>query len=531
MSKNIIIDWQRDSLIVASGETRGGSVVIDGLSEQHIGQADADHREKTHHPTAKQSTAEGDTQPLVSDDAAQALERAIDELGLRKRDATVIVSRDLVEVRTISIPRIEPAELPDVIRFQAQRQLANMGDSWTLDYVLLPDAPGQEMLTALVGAISGATLQSIESACEQAGITLAHVALRPIEIARFAVASGELPGVEPALIMCMSQQHADLLILGQGQVVQVRSTRLPAQTSQWQDTLSGELRRSLMAASVQLGNQPVTRALLLAGPTAAENVGDLLASLLDCPIALLDPAELLSDQIPQRRALADHSAHRIAGIAGSLSLATAPASAKIDFKAPKKRPPPQNHTRTYVLTVAAALLLIVGGGTWWYGIQRELDDQLARYRSLADSKKPDIVAAEQRVAQVQEIDRFLQASPNWLNEMAYMAQRMPPAEKVLMGEPSFTILNDGSGRITVPVAVDSSATIGDFENSLRDGQHGVAGRNSTQLNTADGELYKWRVEQAITVTGSGWDLVSQLDTSRSAGQNSDSQTPAVQPEN
>lgn len=526
MSKHIIIDWQRDSLVVAVGETRDGGVVIDGLSEQRIRHSETDRREST-----EPAAAEGDSQSLINDDAAQALERAVDELGLRKRDATVIVSRDLVEVRTISIPRIDPVELPDVIRFQAQRQLANMGDSWTLDYVLLPEAPAQEMLTALVAAISGATLQSIEAACERAGITLAHVALRPIEIARFAVASGELPGAEPSLVVCMSQQHADLLILGQGQVVQVRSTRLPAQTSQWQATLSGELRRSLMAASVQLGNQPVTQALLIAAPTVAEHVSDLLADLLGCHIAWVDPTNLMSDNIPQRRAVAEHSAQRIAGIAGSLGLVSAPVNTKIDFKDPKKRPPQQNHTRTYLLAATAAVLLIVGGVTWWYGVQSELDDQLARYRAIADSKKTEIEQAELRVAQVREIDRFLQASPNWLDQMAYMAQQMPPAEKVLMGEPSFTILPDGSGRITMPVAVDSSATIGDFENSLRDEQHVVAGRNSTQLVTAAGDLYKWRVDQAITVTGSGWDLVSQLDTSRSAGQKTDAVTPETHPEN
>lgn len=526
MSKNIIIDWQRDSLIVASGETRGGSAHIDSLSVQHIRHADADLRQST-----PEQSAEGEGLPSLSDDAAQALERAVDELGLRKRDATVIVSRDLVEVRTISVPRIEAAELPDLIRFQAQRQLANMGDSWTLDYVLLPDAPGQEMLTALVGAISAVTMQSIEAACERAGLALAHVALRPIEIARFAVASGELPGPEPSLVVCMSQQHADLLILVQGQVVQVRSTKLPAQTSQWQTTFSGEVRRSLMAASAQLDHKPLARVLLIATPAAAEHVAELLAGVIDCPISLIDPSKFLSESLASRRELAEHAAHRIAGIAGGLTLATAAASERIDFKDPKKRPPPQKRTRTYLLATAAAVLLIGSGVTWWLGVQRELDEQLARYRSIAAGKKATIELAEQRVAQVQEIDRFLQASPNWLDEMAYMAQQMPPAEKVLMGEPTFTVLADGSGRITMPVAVDSSATIGEFESSLRDEQHVVAGKNSTQLNTAAGDLYKWRVDQAITVSGSGWNLVSQLDTSRSAGRQPDSQTPAAPREN
>ncbi|MEO8271381.1 MAG: hypothetical protein ABI557_16790, partial [Aureliella sp.] len=135
MSKKTIIDWQRDSLLVAVGQTQAGTVTIERLSEQTIGHAAS-------------SEGKDDDQLLpLNGDAAQGLVRAIDELGLRKSDATIILSRDLVEVRTLSIPRIDAAELPDVIRFQAQRQLANMGDAWTLDYVLLPDAAGQEMHT------------------------------------------------------------------------------------------------------------------------------------------------------------------------------------------------------------------------------------------------------------------------------------------------------------------------------------------------------------------------------------------------
>lgn len=502
MSKKTIIDWQRDSLLVAVASAHGNAVAIEQLSEQPIGH-----------------TAEGGDELLpLNGDAAQGLVRAIDELGLRKSEVSVILSRDLVEVRTISVPRIDADELPDVIRFQAQRQLANMGDSWTLDYVLLPDSPGQEMLTALVGAISPATLQIIEAACEGASLTLAHVFLRPIEIARFVVASGKLPAREPSLVICISEQHADLLILDQGQIVQVRSTKLPLEAAPLQATLSGELRRSLMAAAVQLGSRPIKHAVLIASPTAAESTSELLATLLECQIALIDPANLLSEDIPQRRQLGDQFAQRLVAIAGGVGSAAVAAEARVDFKSPKKRPPPQNRMRTYVLAASAVVLLALGGLTWWLGVQRELDDQLARFQSEKESRKEALAKAQDRVTQVQEIDRFLQSSPNWLDELTYLATNMPPAEKVLMGEPAFTVLADGNGRISMPVAVDSSSTIGTFESSLRDDQHIVAGKNSTQLDTAPGERYKWRVDESIMVRDRGWNLIPQLDTSRSAGQ-------------
>jgi Tfp pilus assembly PilM family ATPase len=170
VARQTLIDWQRDSLIVAVGQTQGTATSLDRVNVQPIG-----------------ATSEEQESPARNADAAQALGRAVDELGLRKSDATVIVSREIVELRTLAIPRVDPHELPDIIRFQAQRQLANMGDNWALDYVLLPDQPGQEMLTALVGVLSPSSLSEIEAACTSAGLQLVNLALAPIEIARLAV--------------------------------------------------------------------------------------------------------------------------------------------------------------------------------------------------------------------------------------------------------------------------------------------------------------------------------------------------------
>ncbi len=71
--------------------------------------------------------------------AAQALRTAIQEMGLAKGEAIVIASRELVEIRTLTVPNVEPDELPEIVRFQSQRQMANVGETWPLDYILLPN--------------------------------------------------------------------------------------------------------------------------------------------------------------------------------------------------------------------------------------------------------------------------------------------------------------------------------------------------------------------------------------------------------
>ena len=204
MSKQTVIDWQRDGLLLACGASRGNKVIFEKVSYQ---------------PVAGEENANA---------LQEALRRGCAELGV-KGDATLIVPRELIEIKTISVPRIDPDELPDVIRFQAQRQLVNMTDSWSLDYVMLPQAPGQEMQTALVGAISPANLAEMDRAAAAAGLQFTRIVFRSIEIARFALEHANLTNERACMIVCVSESNADILILRDKRVIQVRGTRLPTE--------------------------------------------------------------------------------------------------------------------------------------------------------------------------------------------------------------------------------------------------------------------------------------------------------------
>ena len=155
--------------------------------------------------------------------ASQALRKAIQEMGLGKSDAVVIASREIVEIRTLMVPNVDADELPDIIRFQAQRQMANMGETWPLDYILLPSA-GLENKVALAGAISPAHMAEIESAVVGAGMQLSRLVLRPLEIARFALMADATATMKEgaSVVVCLTDNQADLLLLNSGAVVQLR---------------------------------------------------------------------------------------------------------------------------------------------------------------------------------------------------------------------------------------------------------------------------------------------------------------------
>jgi hypothetical protein len=99
MSKSLILDWQKNSLMLARAHGRVPRAVVESVSIKPYGSGDASLQT-----------------------ANEALRTAAQELSA-KGETIVLVARDLVELRTVQIPKMDPDDLPDVIRFQAQRLL------------------------------------------------------------------------------------------------------------------------------------------------------------------------------------------------------------------------------------------------------------------------------------------------------------------------------------------------------------------------------------------------------------------------
>ncbi|MEM7477719.1 MAG: hypothetical protein AAF483_22245 [Planctomycetota bacterium] len=483
MAKQTVIDWQKDSLLIASASGRVGNVSIDAISNIEL---------------------EGTS-------AAEGLSKGIAELGLGKTPVTVVAERASAEVRTINVPRVDAAELPGIIRFQAQRQLANMGENWALDYVLLPDN-GQEMQTALVGAMAPDHLARVEKSCTKAGLQLEHVALRPIEIARHALNAGG-GSRKAGLIVCVSEGAADLILTQQGQVVLIRNTNLPGEPEQLANALAGEIRRSMLAASGQIGGEGVESTVLMCASEIADSVKPKVADATGTPVTVVDLTETLPAGLDTRTALAKQHANRIAGICGAATMPVSDTALTLDFKNPKKAPPPKSNVLTYILAAAAVLILVGGGITWWIQTNKDLDNQIATLEAENEESKGNIGRAMTKISQVSEIEKFTKGSPQFLDEFARLTDKVPGSDKIILAGPQFITQPDGEGQIRVNIAADTDKSISEFEASLRDENHKVSARDM-QESKRPTKLYKWEAVETITIVNSGWNVVK--DTKASA---------------
>ena len=499
MTKHIIIDWQRDGLFVAMGSRRGANVTIDTLVTTKGG---------------------GDGSSTAISTQLFALAKQLD---LHRAEATIIAPREVLEFRTLTVPRGQADEVPDMVRFQAHRQMANIGDTWPLDYILLPDQAGQEGIAALAATMSPAHMAEIEATCSDLGIHLTRVLARPLEIARWGVAAGGLANTDAGLIIALSQTHADLLLVSQGSLIQVRGTRLPDDAALMASTLTAEIRRSVMAAASYINNQGVSKILLIAAPDLAERVEGAVAQGTGASVAIIDPASILPASLPERHEIAHRSANRLAAIAGVLLNPTPDKREIIDLKNCKRREPKKARKREAILAAAAAGVLALGSVAWWWSTHASLDDQILLAQAEEKQKKELIDANGKLIKHREDVDRFLNGSVNWLDEIAYIAAKVPPADQVVLSNPIFDVLPDNSGRITVVVDSRDAQAISRMEIDLSDERHSVTGSGSQERAQKKGE-YGWTAKEVIRVSGNAWD---PLTPAAKAGQSSKQTTPAT----
>jgi Tfp pilus assembly PilM family ATPase/cell division protein FtsL len=444
--------------------------------------------------------------------AGQALRKAIQEMGLGKSDAVVIASREIVEIRTLSVPSVDADELPDIIRFQAQRQMANMGENWPIDFILLPSA-GLENKVALAGAISPAHLAEIESALVGAGLQLSRVVLRPLEIARFALSADSTGTMKEgaAVVVCLTDNQADLLLLNAGAVVQLRSTRLPTDSHQIANTIVGEIKRSLVAAASQLNGVTLSSALLIAPAELAGKVEAAVAAAVGCNVAVVDPLVMLPSAYEGGESLTHEAANRLAAIAGVLGSPQPDRRTQIDFKSPKKRAPREVNVSRYILVCAAAGLLLLAVGSWWYSTIGSMNQELADLRKELNDKKNQGEVAVKQIAEFNEVKRVLDGSPNWLDELELISLNMPSSEKVLMYNPTFSVGTNGEGTIKSKVYGISSEVISEFADMLRGDERFRV--NSAGVSKSNAwEQYPWETTISITFNR-GWKLLDRAKTS------------------
>lgn len=472
----LAIDWDVREARVAAGSLRGKRLKIEHLFT-----------------VAWPGASTFDPQATAA--RVAALQEELRSRGLGKGEAIVAIGRTAVELKQLTLPPAPDEELPDMVRFLAQREFHSLGPGDVLDFVPAPAAIG-EGRSVLAATIDGAAMSQVTQVCEQSGLKLRRLVLRPAATASLALR--RLPTDEVArLLVEPATDEAEVTALVGPNIVLLRSARMPGEVSspEYARALTSELRRTLAAVHHQWPERRVERIELCLSTEDAESTAKKLAEELSVAVDVVDPWQPLPE--PLENVAGDGPAHgRFAAVLGMAADEAQAIRPRFDFVNPRRPAPPPDRRRQAVNGAFAATVVL--GGLWLAALMRlnSLDDEIANLRRTSAALDTPVKAAAQTEKKVEDLERWQRSDVLWLAEFERLSKLAPSAEKLQLTQLRFAADPQG-GEAQLDGIVSEADVVDDLERALRDSQHAIEGKGRRQ--DPQSPKYPWRFKSDIVV--------------------------------
>lgn len=438
--------------------------------------------------------------PLSSGAADPATEivRGLNERRIARLPALVAVGRASIELKRLSIPPAPDDELPDLVRFQAQREFNSWTDDWALDFTPL-DADATQPRDVLAAALSPDVLRQVRGVCEQANIKAERLVLRPCAAAALVRYRPPSQAARVQLLVDLLGEEVDLTVVVGEHAVFLRTARLSldheSQAADPWRPLVGEIRRTLAAAHHQMGSDRVEAICLFHGRGGDDALADRLTKDLRMPVAMFNPfagVELGGEL----RAESPENPGRFAPLLGMLVEEAHEARPAFDFLNPRRPAEPPSRKRPLALAGASTVSLLVLAVGWGWWTLSSLDRDIAAKTAQIKQLEPDVVKAQERIAEASNLDEWLARDVVWLDELAELSAAAPPAQDVVVTDVLMNRKPDG-GELVLTGVVRDVEVVDDLESELASERRRVEGRGRT-LDPKGGK-YPWRFTTAILI--------------------------------
>ncbi|MBN1911600.1 MAG: hypothetical protein JW818_17800 [Pirellulales bacterium] len=405
-------------------------------------------------------------------DVGQRLAAAAAARGLGRLDTVVAVGRTQVELRQLVVPPCPDEELPELVRFQAMREFSALKDDWPLDF--LPGEDGHQQRTVLAAAIEPSLARQVEKTCNEAGLKLRRLVLRPCAVASL-WRRGGLAGKAPVcLLVDPLAGEAELTVLVDGREVFLRSARLPGDPLRDPEALGAlvaEIRRTMVAAQNQLGGRRVESIVLCGRGEACQQAAEQVGQRLEVPTTVFDP--LAGVQCADDMALPEIPG-RFASLLGTLQDELSRTAPAIDFLHPRKPPEAKGRRQTYVLAGLVAALLVLAGLGYRFWATNDLKAKIADLKTETNRLKPQVTEAETVSKAAAKIGEWVDTDVVWLDELRWLVEHLPSSEDAMLILLRCQPTRDG-GSIDLHGYARSVDAIDLMDRDLREAHHDVKG--------------------------------------------------------
>ncbi len=416
--------------------------------------------------------------------------------NVRAGNAIVTIPRGSVELRTIQVPTADKNELPDMVRFAAQRHFATIGDHWPIDFITLGTTP-EGMTEVLASSINPARIDRVHKLVESMGLKLNQIVLRPMVASAVALLKKPELKDQCSLFIDLLSEEADMAIVDGKHVVFMRTIRfdssLPPE-SRWK-TLGGEIKRTLLSAISQNNHLSPTRILLWGSETEYADVLPELAETVGLPVESLNPLDLVDSSTKVRGDAGEKPGKYAAAIGGLL----APHYHEnlIDFAHPRKREVKQTPVRQYAIAGAIAALLLGYLAFSYFSTHAELNAEKAELTSAINANNDLVKRADEKSLEWKKIETFLAGNYQWLDELDYLSEKAISADEAIFGAATFALESRGGeatiGTSFVTTKAESASAL---QESLRDESHEV---KTTSIKPSNGQRVGYPLAADLTV--------------------------------
>ena len=388
---------------------------------------------------------------ITSEEAGESLKEKLSAIGVTKAVAIAIVSRSMAEIREVTVPPAPDNELPDMIRFQARNEFASLNDQWKLDYVTLNDDPTAAR-KVLAAAISPDLETKIQTICQNAGLKLKRIVLRPF--ATLDLLKPHLASEALSLIVDQNTDSTDMSIVKGGMLLSTRTVRLPSTLTpeQASNQLITEIRRTVASFKTSADGAPISDIVVPGEEVQHRHLKGNLEGQLGMNVKFFPPLDLVEVQnYPAKDSPVDPA--RYASLLGALETEVSGEPPRLDFANVRKTEEVKaDYSKLYFYGALAAAVALVGLFLAWMILRSQAnaikiaDDNLKAAIEVNQGNNT-VPPVEQQLKEVGVIDQWKSAEINWLTEFSAFSQRYLLPDDVIADSFTASVQRDGTPKI------------------------------------------------------------------------------------
>lgn len=422
--------------------------------------------------------------------------------------AVLLLPRGEIEVHSLRLPPATEEEVPELVVNLIQQQVEE-NFAGVHDFVVSQqhDDDGRDVLTFTV---SEERLQIWQQGFKQHGFKLEAICFGGLGAVSLLNQIAQRPA-KTSIVVTTTDQDTDLAVVEDERPTMFRT--IPRATSAETfviDQLAADIQRAL--ALKEHSENEESRVYLIGTKDPEQSAAaKRLNEQTGLPVSLVNPFDQLAGDVQQAVSIKRPS--RFANLIGT-ACAWNQQALLTNLLAPKKPPQAPSLWSRYGFWVSVAACLLAFGGYLLWEQTVEANQEIEAERVKLQRLIQPVKKSQTKQAIVGAVNRWKANDINWLDELWYLSEKLPPAEDITIGNLTMNAPAGQLGQINMPVVISESELRATLEEAINDARHSIT--NGRLTNVTQPGPKAWRFQSTISIRPAAPLVVAENEPSQEA---------------